>query len=163
MLKSALFEVTLVNKQSIVLPETVAELFQKAHQKRVNVTASFKGKSIKYHGALIPKKNGLVSMYFSKEKQQMLGVFINDYFEMQLLEDQSKYGVEMPEELDAVLMSDSEAYLIFESLTPGRQRSIIYTIKRYKSTQTRVDKSLILTNNLKRGVTDPKLWLKQTF
>jgi uncharacterized protein YdeI (YjbR/CyaY-like superfamily) len=96
-------------------------------------------------------------MYFSKEKQHILGVFINDYFEMQLFEDQSKYGVEMPKELNAVLRSNSEAYLVSEDLTPGRQLSIIYTMNRYKSIQTRVDKALILTNNLKRGVTDPKL------
>lgn len=161
MLKSKPFEVTLANKQSIILPESVADLFLKKNYKRVKVTASFKGKHMSYHGALIPKKNGLVSMYFSNEKQKTLGIFMNDYFELQLFEDQSKYGVEMPEELDAVFLSDHEAYTIFEGLTPGRQRSIIYTIKRYKSTQTRVDKALMLTDNLKRGITDPKLWLKQ--
>ena len=160
MLKSEPFEVTLANKQSIILPKSIAELFLKVNQKRVKVEASFKGKTISFHGALISKKNGLVVMYFSNEKQKSLGVFMNDYFEMQLFEDGSKYGVDMPEELDAVLMSDYEAYSIFESLTPGRQRSIIYTIKRYKSTQTRVDKALILTENLKRGITDPRLWLK---
>lgn len=99
-------------------------------------------------------------LMFSKEKQKALGVFMNDYFTMQLFEDQSKYGVDMPEELEAVLLSDHDAYIIFENLTPGKQRSIIYAILRYKSSQTRIDKSLILTENLKRGVTDQKLWLK---
>ncbi|WP_298894493.1 YdeI/OmpD-associated family protein [uncultured Psychroserpens sp.] len=161
MLKSEPFEVTLANKQSIILPEAIAHLFLKNNHKRVKVVATFKEQSINYHGALIPKKNGLCVMYFSNEKQKALGIFMNDYFEIQLFEDQSKYGVDMPEELDAVLMSDHEAYTIFEALTPGRQRSIIYTIKRYKSTQTKVDKAILLTENLKRGVTDPKLWLKQ--
>lgn len=161
MLKSEPFEIALATKQSVILPEDVAQLFMANNHKRVKVKASFNGKQVSYHGALLQKKNGLVTMYFSKEKQKLLGIFINDYFSMQLFEDQSKYGVEMPEELDAVLLSDYEAYTIFQSLTPGRQRSIIYTIKRYKSTQSRVDKALILTGNLKRGVTDPKLWLKQ--
>jgi hypothetical protein len=161
MLKSEPFEITLATKHSIILPEAIAQLFQANNHKRVKVMASFNGKQVSYHGALIPKKNGIVTMYFSNEKQKLLGIFMNDYFNMQLFEDESKYGVEMPEELDAVLLSDHEAYTIFETLTPGRQRSIIYTIKRYKSTQTRVDKALILTENLKRGVTDPKLWLKQ--
>jgi len=161
MLISEPFEVTLANKQSIIVPEKIAALFLKANHKRVKVIASFKGKSINYHGALIPKKNGLTTMYFSNEKQKQLNLFMNDYFEMQLFENQSKYGVDMPEELDVVLTTDNEAYTIFEDLTPGRQRSIIYTIKRYKSAQTRVDKALILTKNLKRGITDPKQWLKQ--
>ncbi|WP_299334610.1 YdeI/OmpD-associated family protein [uncultured Psychroserpens sp.] len=161
MLKSEPFEVTLATKQSIILPEAIAKLFTDNNHKRVKVTASHQGTSISYHAALLPKKNGLTTMYFSNEKQKTLGIFMNDYFSIQLIEDQTKYGVEMPEELDAVLMSDHEAFSVFESLTPGRQRSIIYTIKRYKSIQTRVDKALILTENLKRGITDPKLWLKQ--
>lgn len=160
MLKSEPFEVTLATKQSIILPKAIAELFTTNNHKRVKVVASHQGTSISYHGALLPNKNGFTTMYFSNEKQKILGVFMNDYFTIQLYEDQTKYGVEMPEELDAVLMSDHEAFSVFENLTPGRQRSIIYTIKRYKSIQTRVDKALILTENLKRGITDPKLWLK---
>jgi uncharacterized protein YdeI (YjbR/CyaY-like superfamily) len=69
----------------------------------------------------------------------------------------------MSEELEAVLLSDHEAYTIFEDLTPGRQRSIIYAISRYKSSQLRVDKAIILTENLKRGITDPKFWLKNPY
>ena len=161
MLKSEPFEITLATSHSVIIPETAARLFLNDNHKRVKVRASFNGQSISYHAALVSKKDGSYTMYFSKEKQKQLGVFMNDYFEIQLFEDQSKYGVDMPEELDAVLTSDYEAYSIFENLTPGRQRSMIYTIKRYKSTQTRVDKALILTNNLKRGITDPKLWLKQ--
>jgi len=86
---------------------------------------------------------------------------MNDYFTLQVFEDISKYGVDMSEELEAVLMSDHEAYSIFENLTPGRQRSIIYTINRYKSSQTRVDKAILITNNIKRGIRDPKSWLKK--
>ncbi|WP_258848503.1 hypothetical protein [Polaribacter sp. WD7] len=40
---------------------------------------------------------------------------------MQLFEDTSKYGVDMPEEHEAVLMSDYDAYCIFESFTAGKK------------------------------------------
>ena len=92
---------------------------------------------------------------FGKRYQKELGVLQNDYFEMEIFEDTSKYGVDMPEELDAVLLSDYDAYQIFESLTAGKQRSIIYTIIRIKNSQSRIDKSIIMCDNLKRGIKNP--------
>lgn len=161
MLKSEPFEVSLADKQSIVLPEAPIKEFITNNHKRINVKATFERKSIDFYAALKKEKTGLFRIYFSKTKQKELGVFMNDYFELQVFEDTSKYGVDMSEELEAVLLSDYEAYTIFESLTPGRQRSIIYTISRYKSPQMRVDKALLLIENLKRGITDQKLWLKK--
>lgn len=160
MLQSDPFEVSLAHNHGIVLPDAVVQPFLKKGLTRVKVKASFQGAEVNFHAALVKKKNGLCMMMFSNEKQKTLGVFMNDYFTMQLFEDQSKYGVDMPEELEAVLLSDYDTYSIFETLTPGRQRSIIYAIMRYKNSQTRIDKSLLLTSNLKRGIKDPKLWLK---
>ena len=102
-------------------------------------------------------------MMFGKRLQKDLGVFQNDYFEIQLFEDNSKYGVDMPEELDAVFLSDYEAYKIFETLTPGKKRSIIYAVSRFKNSQTKIDKSLILCKNLKRGHLDPYTILKSKY
>ena len=161
MLKSDTFEVSLADKQSVILPIQYIEPFIKDKHKRVKVRASFEGKSITFHAQLKYEKTGLHRIYFSKAKQKELGVFNNDYFTIEIFEDTSKYGVEMSEELEAVLLSDYEAFTIFEGLTPGKQRSIIYAISRYKSPQTRVDKALLLCNNLKRGVKDPKLWIKK--
>ncbi|WP_431158640.1 YdeI/OmpD-associated family protein [Winogradskyella poriferorum] len=161
MLKSDPFEVSLADKQSVILPAQYIEPFIKDNHKRVKVRASFEGKSLAFHAHLKYEKTGLHRIYFSKTKQNELGVFTNDYFTIEIFEDTSKYGVEMSEELEAVLLSDHEAFTIFEGLTPGKQRSIIYAISRYKSPQTRVDKALLLCNNLKRGVKDPKLWLKK--
>ncbi|MBO3116141.1 YdeI/OmpD-associated family protein [Winogradskyella sp. DF17] len=161
MLKSIPFEVSLANKQSIILPsEYIAQFITNKH-KRIKVKASFKDKKLEFYAALKYEKSGLFRIYFSKAKQAEMDIFPNDYFTLQVFEDNSKYGVELSEEFEAVLISDYEAFTIFESLTPGKQRSIIYAISRYKSSQTKIDKSLIFTTNLKRGITDPKQWLKQ--
>lgn len=77
-------------------------------------------------------------MMFSKTKQKKLNLDLGDKFTIQLFEDTSKYGVDFPEELEAVLMSDFDAYTIFENLTKGKQRSIIYGILRYKSSQQKL-------------------------
>ena len=100
-------------------------------------------------------------MMFGKRYQKELGIYPNDYFQLQFFEDDSKYGVEMPEELDAVLLSDYDAFQIFEALTDGAKRGLIYAIARYASSQTRIDKALLLCENLKRGVTDRRQMLKR--
>ncbi len=163
MLNSQPFEVSLADKQSVILPEEFITEFIKNNHKRIKVKATFEDKSLEFYAQLKYEKTGLFRIYFSKGKQKDLGIFLNDYFMLQIFEDTSKYGVEMCEELEAVLLSDYDAFSIFEGLTPGKQRSIMYAIARYKSSQTRVDKSLILIENLKRGISNQKLWLKKHF
>ena len=160
MLNTDPFKVTLANKMSVILPEKYIEEFIAKNEKRIRVIVTFKEKSIEFYAALKKEKSGLFRIYFSKAKQKELDIFVSDYFTLQIFEDNSKYGVEMSEELETVLLTDFEAFQVFETLTPGRKRSLIYAISRFKSSQTRVDKALILTQNLKKGVKEPKLWLK---
>ena len=155
-MKSEVFSVGLLNKYKISIPENVFKPFHDNKISRVKVTATFKGNKIEFYAAVKKDKNtGDYEMMFGKRLQKELGVFLNDYFSMQFFEDTSKYGVDMPEELDAVFKTDFEAFDIFESLTPGKQRSIIYTIIRIKTSQTRIDKALIMCDNLKRGERNP--------
>lgn len=96
-----------------------------------------------------------------KKIKKKLGVFPTDYFTVQLSEDTSKYGVEMPEEFEAVLQSDPEAFEIFETLTAGKKRSLIYYILKIKNSQNRIDKALLITENLKRGIRDNRELIKK--
>ena len=154
-MQSAEFEVALRGSHSLVVPDNHALQFIKKGHKRVRVVAKFEGRSISFHAA-IQQYQGRYVITFGKRYQKELGVFANDYFQLQFFEDTSRYGVDMPEELQAVLDGDIEAMEIFSSFTEGKIRSIIYIISRYKNVQTRVDKSLILTENLKRGVRDTR-------
>jgi hypothetical protein len=123
---------------------------------RVKVEVKSEIKKIEFYAAIKKDKNsGDYKMMFSKAKQKELALSLGDEFEIQLFEDTSKYGVEMPEELEAVLMSDYDAYEIFESLSKGKQRSIIYGVTRFKGSQNKIDKSLIMCENLKRIKLDP--------
>lgn len=165
MLISERFEVTLsgtiptTGSHSVLIPIEIASAFAKAGHKRIAIKAFFENKEINFHGALhFYKEQYLIS--FGKRYQKELGVFPSDYFELQLLEDQSKYGVEVPGALQAVMDSDPEGFELFESLTPGKKRSLIYYIARFKTEQTQVDKALIIFSNLKRGIRDQRELLK---
>jgi len=156
MLKSLVFEIAVTGSYySLLLPEGIIAPFLEKNLKRVRAIVTFEGKKLEFHGA-IQKRNGNYYMMFGKRYQKELGLFPNDLFQLQFFEDTSKYGVEVPEEFEAVMFSDYEAFQIFESLTEGRKRGLIYTIARYKNSQIKIDKTLILCENLKRGIKDPR-------
>ncbi|MBQ4822374.1 YdeI/OmpD-associated family protein [Aquimarina sp. MMG016] len=159
-MKELIFETSLNTSHSIIVPDNIAQLLINDGHKRVVIQITYNNKSIKFHAAL-QKFHGLYHITFNKQNQKKLGVFPSDYFEVTLLEDTSKYGVEMPEEFDAVLQSDPEAFDIFESLTDGKKRSLIYFILKIKNSQKRIDKSLIIVDNLKRGIRDNKELIKK--
>ena len=159
-MKSKPFEIAIAgNNHSLMLPYEILKPFLKRNIKRVKVKASFEGKEFHFHGAF-QKRGEDYYMTFGKRYQKALGIFPNDYFQLQFFEDDSKYGVAMPEELDAVFSSDHKAFKIFESFTAGKKRGLIYGIARYKNEQTRIDKSLLLCENLKRGIRDNRILLK---
>lgn len=155
MIQSPVFEVTVSGMHSVHIPDEIVSLFLEHGQKRVKVVATFEDKRIEFYAAL-NKYQGQYLIMFSKNNQKALGLFPNDYFQLQFFEDTSKYGVEVPEEFEAVMLSDHEAYQIFESFTKGKQRGLIYGIARYKNSQTRIDKTLLICENLKRGIRDNK-------
>jgi hypothetical protein len=159
MLKSPEFEVTITGVHAIRLPDEVVKPFLDKQQKRVLAVVRFGDTSLRFYAALL-KWQGAYHLTFAKSKQKELGVFPNDYFWMQLFEDKSRYGAEMPEELEAVLQSDPEANHIFREFTAGKKRSIIYMIARYVNSQTRIDKSLLLCKNLKNGLRNTRELLK---
>jgi hypothetical protein len=100
-MKSEIFDVTLKGTHAIPSPFKFAKKFVERGHKRVKIVASFEGSSISFHGALQKRKDNFY-LTFGKKNQKALGVFPNDYFQLQFFEDTSKYGVELPEELEAV-------------------------------------------------------------
>lgn len=150
-MKSEPFEVTLSGTHALLIPESTATAFLDKGHKRVRIEACFEDRTMTFHAAL-HKWQGNYLISFGKRYQKELGVFPNDYFTLQFFEDTSKYGVDMPEELEVVFQSDQEAFRIFESFTAGKKRGIIYGIAGYKNSQTRIDKSLLVCENLKRGI-----------
>ena len=156
MLNSEKFKLNLIHKSLLFIPKIIAKPFLLSKDKRAKFKITSKKTTIEFYGALkLDKSSGDYKVMFSKEKQKTLGLILGDEFSIQLFEDTSKYGVEMPEELDAVLQSDYNAFAVFESLTAGQKRSVIYAIKKIKNSQTRIDKSLIACENLQRGIRNP--------
>lgn len=155
-MKTTVFKVTLLNKFHLIIPNKIFKPFADKKMNRVKVNVTTQHTETEFYAAVKKDKNSDdFKMMFSKQKQKDLKLSLGDEFKMQLFEDTTKYGVEMPEELEAVLASDYDAYKIFESLTPGKKRSIIYGVIRFKGSQKKIDKALIMCENLKRGNFNP--------
>lgn len=155
-LKSSIFKIIHIDIHNIFIPKEIYTPFADKNMNRVKVKILFNDKVLDFYAAVKKDKiSGNFKMMFSKQKQKELNLSLGDEFEMQLFEDTSKYGVDVPEELEEVFLTDHEAFSIFETLTKGKQRSIIYAIKRFKGSQNKIDKALIMCENLRRRNFEP--------
>ncbi|WP_124980668.1 YdeI/OmpD-associated family protein [Nonlabens xiamenensis] len=139
---------------AILIPEDIAAQLAQDRVKRVVAELFHDDRSLTLYAGVL-KKKGVVYLMFSKAKRKELEVEPGDTINVQMKEDTSKYQAPMTEELEAVLLSDYEAYQIFEQLLPGKQRNIIFMVYKAKDSQKRVDIALNAMENLKMGNADP--------
>ncbi len=92
--------------------------------------------------------NGYISVIAKRMKQ--LGIKFGSKVSVELKKDDSKYGMPIPEELAELLAQDKEGVKRFKLLPPGKQRYIIYYVSMVKSTQLRIDRAILLIENLKQ-------------
>nr|WP_246628800.1 YdeI/OmpD-associated family protein [Algoriphagus marincola] len=95
----------------------------------------------------------------TKNLRKKLGVKESNAYVITLEQDQSEYGHEVPEEFEVLLDQDEEGQKYFNSLTPGKQRSLIYLVTKVKNPESRMKKSLAILHHLK--VAEGKLDFKQ--
>lgn len=71
-----------------------------------------------------------------------------DSVALELMADDSEYGMPMPEELQEILDQDEEIRTRFEGLTPGKKRTILHYIGMVKNPELRLEKAIKYMNNL---------------
>ncbi len=72
---------------------------------------------------------------------------LGDKISFELKEDPNPLGVDIPEVLEAVLEQDQELKTIFESLTHGKKRNIIYSINKIKDIDKQIQKTIQIINH----------------
>jgi hypothetical protein len=132
----------------IIIPEEIfLEMLKIALNKRIICSVN---NSISFHCGMLPK-NTFHYIMLSKEKIKILNLKINDEISVEIFPDKSEFGMEMCEEFQEVLFSDPNGNSLFEKLTSGKKRSIIYLISKTKNSQLRIEKSFIFLEHLKRN------------
>lgn len=92
--------------------------------------------------------HGHYFIMLTKERITSIKKEEGDSIEVQLEEDTSELGVEMPEVLEILLEQDSRLQSKFSQLTPGKKRSIIFQILKIKDLNKQVAKAIELIDTL---------------
>lgn len=113
------------------------------------VVATLNG-TITYQCALMPM-DGDFFILVNKKNRDRLGIIVGDIVHVELIRDESKYGLPMPEELREVLDQDAEGDRLFHALTAGKQRTLLYYIGKWKDIDRRIHYALTIVEHLKRN------------
>ncbi len=139
------FEQSNVYGRHLILPQSIeSELHILAPDKRVVYTID--GGSGLHAGIMSAGdyKYILLNNQICKDHNLEVG----DTCALSIERDDSKYGMLMPEELEEYLAQEPLAGEYFETLTPGKQRNLIYIVSKLKSTDKRIEKSRIIVEHL---------------
>ena len=140
----------------IVIPEEIARHFLDSTGKRIVLTINDKAS---YQGAIIPDGQGYWFVNINSAIRKELGLLVGEEIIVRLEVDESKYGLPMPEELEAILEQDPDADRLFHELTPGKQRNLLYIAGQPKNPDIRIRRGLVIARHLieQQGKIDFKL------
>jgi hypothetical protein len=141
----------------ILVDEAIVNSFADNGSSRVICTANG---DVEFHCAFMPKKEGGFFINIGSAICKKLKVKAGDEISVKFKEDTTEYQFEMPEEFAEVLLQDSEANEIFQTLTDGNKRGLIYIVTAVKSSDKRIERAIKIARNLKAGITSPRLILK---
>jgi len=102
-----------------------------------------------FHCALMPDGDGHFFINVNKERRKKLGIDLDQPVTIELSEDNSEYGMVVPESFLELLSQDEMGNQLFHALTLGRQRTLIYMVAKIKSVDIQIRKSLVILQHLK--------------
>ena len=103
-----------------------------------------------YQCALMHMEGGFYILV-NNQLRKKVGIEEGDQINISIEKDTSKFGHEVPESFEALLSQDDEGRSYFEALTMGKQRSLIYLVKKVKNVDSQIAKGLAIMHQLKEG------------
>ena len=141
----------------VVLEEQTIAFFKAKKQRRVKVIVQG---SESFHAAILSHKQIGHFIFISSKTLKKLGLTEGDNVDIELNEDTSKYQFPVPEAFNDVLEKDPEAKTVFNGLTPGNQRGLLYLVSQVKSVDKQIDRALRIAEQLKSGHHSPRTILR---
>lgn len=135
-----------------ILNDSALELVNSGH-KRVIADIN---KSIKLHCSIMRSNKVGYFIYLGSKVLAELKLKESDIVAIDFQKDNSEYQFEYPEEFQEVLNTDGDAMQIFNTLTDGHKRSLIYLITRVKSVDKRIERSLKIAEYIKQGISSAR-------
>ena len=131
----------------VQIPDKIySQIIKIAPDKRVICTFN---STLIHHCALMPK-DGSHFILLNKEICKKLNSEVGDSLTIELKKETAKYGLPISEEMEEVLYSDPDGTILFNKLTPGKQRTLIHIVNKIKSTQLKIERSFVIIEHLKK-------------
>ena len=127
------------------VPRSVAQRLVTNASRRVVCTLN---DAAEYQCALIPGGSGSYVITVNKQLQRKLKVGIGSTIHIALRKDDSTYGLPMPEEFEELLAQDKEGNRLFQALTRGRQRTLLYIVGKSRTPEERLRRANIILRHL---------------
>ena len=105
----------------------------------------------KFHCALMSNGKGDFFIMINKQVKKKLDLTRGLIVHLLIEKDNSKYGMEMPEEFSELLAIDELGDTFFHKLTSGKQRALIHLVAKNKRIETRINKALVIVDYLKES------------
>lgn len=131
----------------VVVPPEIQVFYKEKKQKRLLCTVN---KMQPYNSAILSLKDGYCYINLNKDRLKEGNLNVGDKIDVVLEPDLSEYGMPVPREMEEIFVQDKEVKTIFDAMTPGKQRSLLYIIGKVKSQDKRIEKAIIMTNYLKQ-------------
>ena len=130
----------------IIVPQAVFEAMSADGDKRVICTLD---SHPPFHAGFMPDGKGNYFIKLNKEKMLDWHLSEGQELSVQLEKDKTRYGMALPDEFAAVMESDPEGLELFDALSAGKRRSLIYIVGSVKSPDRRIGKALVIFEHLK--------------
>ena len=145
----------------ILIPQEISKALIANKQKRF--LCSINGDK-PFHAGHVPNGKGQYFIIINKAKIKKYKLSSEKTCKVVISNDDSEYGINLPEEMAELFVQDPEGADLFHQLTPGKQRSLLHLVDKIKSPRIRLTKALIILEHLKeqKGTLDYKI-LNQDF
>jgi hypothetical protein len=131
----------------ITIPTDIYARFTGKKPPRIVITVN---KTVQWKAAIMSLGNGNGFVAVSKKRMKDEGWKPGQPLDIMLEEDTDEETFPLPEEMAVILETDDEARHYYDILTDGKKRSITVYINQTKNVQLRVDRALMIAENLKR-------------
>jgi hypothetical protein len=120
----------------LIIPSEVVNQFDNKRHTRLICTIN---EHFSFQCGLNHLGDGNFFIIVGSQKMKEIGKKLGDKVRFEIKEDPNPLGVDMPEVLEAVLEQDDELKSIFENLSLGKQRSVIFAIQKIKSIDKQIE------------------------
>lgn len=134
-------------RHHLMVPEDIARDFIDGNDRRVICTFN---NTVEKRCALMAADKGWFILLTNSELKK-LGINTGNKIEVSIKKDNSEYGMEFPEEFRVMLDQDDDADKVFNSITAGKRRSLIYLVNSVKNIQSRINRSIAICDHLKES------------